>query len=107
MPVSEYAPEPLVDTDGDGLPDQCETQVFKTDPNLIDTDNDGTDDGDEDHDGLGMTNLEEQAVAGKYDCVDVEDRGITEMAAAPLTESGGADVEPWVTAILEEKQAGQ
>jgi len=68
--VSEYAPDPLVDTDGDGLPDECEDTVFGTYRNSADTDRDGVLDGDEDHDGDGLTNAEEQAIAGEYECLD-------------------------------------
>lgn len=36
-----------VDSDGDGIPDAREKYIFKTNPNLADTDGDGVDDGDE------------------------------------------------------------
>ncbi len=38
---------PPADTDGDGLTDDDEVNVYGTDPNLADTDGDGLDDGDE------------------------------------------------------------
>lgn len=70
--ISEYAPPPLEDTDHDGLPDRCETEIFGTDPSKEDTDDNGIPDGDEDHDNDGMTNLEEQNVAGDRWCEDIE-----------------------------------
>ncbi len=60
-------PPPPVDTDGDGLFDDDETDIYGTDPNKADTDGDGMNDGDElafwgddwnaDPDGDGMINL--------------------------------------------------
>ncbi len=47
------------DTDGDGLSDYIEIYLTGTDPTLKDTDANGVDDGDEDMDGDGLTNLEE------------------------------------------------
>jgi hypothetical protein len=58
--VSEYAPPPLRDTDSDDLFDKYETSVFQTDPTKVDTDGDGVLDGDEDHDGDGITNRQYQ-----------------------------------------------
>ncbi len=37
----------LIDTDGDGIPDQQEIYIYKTDPKLRDTDGDGLTDGQE------------------------------------------------------------
>ncbi len=48
-----------VDSDTDGLCDISETEIFGTDPKLADADGDGVMDGDEDHDGDGLLNLEE------------------------------------------------
>lgn len=48
------------DTDGDGLTNECEEQIFMTDPNNWDTDGDGIADGSEDHDGDGDSNILEQ-----------------------------------------------
>ncbi|MBE5957358.1 MAG: hypothetical protein E7254_00640 [Lachnospiraceae bacterium] len=47
------------DTDGDGLSDYIEINDIITDAKLIDTDNDGILDGDEDSDEDGLTNIEE------------------------------------------------
>ena len=45
--ASDTTPSGPVDTDGDGLSDSDEINVYGTDPNLWDTDADGTDDGTE------------------------------------------------------------
>ncbi|MBN2194621.1 MAG: cobalamin-dependent protein [Polyangiaceae bacterium] len=104
--VSEYAPPPLEDTDGDGLPDQCEEEIFGTDPADTDTDADGIPDGAEDHDGGGMSNLTEQTFGGgEYSCMDVEDM-ISEMAAFPLPSSTDPAAERWVRAVLDEPDPG-
>lgn len=54
--------EPYIveDRDGDDLCDYCEGDIFGTNREFADTDNDGILDGDEDHDGDGITNFEEQ-----------------------------------------------
>jgi hypothetical protein len=85
--VSEYAPPPLQDTDGDGLPDECEESIFGTDPESADSDADGVLDGDENHDGGMMTNAEEQEVAGDFACEDVDDVGVSEYAPPPLEDT--------------------
>lgn len=89
--VCEYAAPPM-DTDSDGLPDDCETDVFKTDPTKKDSDGDGQPDGAEDHDGDGFDNATEQKLVGSWRCPDPapeikpieEDWGICEYAAPPL-----------------------
>jgi hypothetical protein len=54
-------PPPIkMDGDGDGICNECEERIFSTAPNNKDTDKDGIPDGLEDHDGNGLTNLEEQ-----------------------------------------------
>ncbi len=68
--VSEYAAPPLKDADGDGLPDQCEEEIFGTSPTKADSNDNGVPDGQEDHDGDGMTNLEEQTWYGDSYCGD-------------------------------------
>jgi hypothetical protein len=50
----------LEDTDGDGLLDHCEDQVFMTNPRKADSDNDTIWDDREDHDDDGCDNLYEQ-----------------------------------------------
>lgn len=47
------------DTDGDGLSDYIEVMIIGTDPLYKDTDENGVEDGDEDYDGDGLTNLQE------------------------------------------------
>jgi radical SAM superfamily enzyme YgiQ (UPF0313 family) len=84
--VSEAAPMPLIDSDNDGLPNQCETEIFGTDPTLSDTDGDGIADGDENSDGGIMTNREEQVAAGDWRCADTNDL-VSEAAPMPLIDS--------------------
>ncbi len=47
------------DTDGDGLPDYIEVYSLVLDPTLADTDRNGVNDGEEDIDGEGLTNINE------------------------------------------------
>ncbi|KKQ51769.1 MAG: Ferric reductase domain protein transmembrane component domain protein [Parcubacteria group bacterium GW2011_GWD2_38_11] len=47
QPIIDYQGQPVVDSDLDGLTDQAEIQVYKTDPNNSDTDGDGYYDGPE------------------------------------------------------------
>lgn len=58
-PVEEYygTDKTKPDTDGDRLSDYIEIAVLNLDPLKIDTDVNGTDDGDEDSDGDGITNI--------------------------------------------------
>jgi hypothetical protein len=51
------------DSDGDGLDDYYE--FIKLNPTTPDTDNDGKNDGEEDTDGDGLSNLEEQELKTK------------------------------------------
>ncbi len=69
--ICEPAPPQLPDTDGDGLPDECEVSIFGTRPDTTDTDGDGILDGAEDSDGDGLTNRQEQDEVGPYRCGDV------------------------------------
>ncbi len=63
-----------VDSDTDGLCDVCETLIFGTNPKLADTDGNGIMDGDEDHDGDGITNLEEfKNTVALIDAVEIGD----------------------------------
>jgi len=77
-PADDGILSPFTDTDGDGLPDQCELEVFNTDPTLADSDADGITDGGENHDDGTLPNYEEQRRAGEYFCVDVPDLGSDE-----------------------------
>jgi hypothetical protein len=101
----------LEDTDGDGLYDYYEREVFETDTSQVDTDYDGTPDGDEDHDADGITNWEYQVkketpliaeiqqgqtqkamiliAAHDYEDIDAKDaRGGTALMAAAATGNG-------------------
>lgn len=92
--VSEMAPTPMqIDSDGDGLPDSCETDVFGTDPEKTDSDGDGTPDGAENHDGCTMTNLEEAQAndAAGYACTDIGDTPVNEAAPKPMQVDSDGD----------------
>jgi ankyrin repeat protein/radical SAM superfamily enzyme YgiQ (UPF0313 family) len=63
-----------VDSDSDGLSNVSEDKMFDTDPQLADTDGDGVSDGEEDHDGDGILNLEEfKNTVALIDAVEVGD----------------------------------
>jgi anaerobic magnesium-protoporphyrin IX monomethyl ester cyclase len=72
---SHEPPSPInIDSDKDGLCDVCETEIFGTNPKLADTDGDGIMDGDEDHDGDGLTNLAElNKTVALIDAVEIGD----------------------------------
>jgi len=65
--IANQPPPPPIDTDGDGIPDNDEINIYGTDPNKIDTDGDGINDGaeitlwendwDTDFDNDGLINL--------------------------------------------------
>ena len=82
------------DSDGDGLPNWWETQ-YNLDPQLADTDGDGIDDGDEDDDADGRTNLAEYASGSDPLASDVVS-GTGLFACA----SGGDARVPWMVALL-------
>jgi anaerobic magnesium-protoporphyrin IX monomethyl ester cyclase len=79
--VCEYAAPPLPDLDGDGLPDPCETEIFRTSPRLKDSDGDGIEDGDEDSDMDGWTNRQEQDSVGNYACSNLPPKPVPPAAA--------------------------
>jgi hypothetical protein len=87
--VCEYAPPPLEDTDKDGLPDECEEEIFGTNPHSTDSDGNGVPDGDEDHDQDGLTNLEEQQKAGDAFCYDTPGDGGPDEGEQAGTDGGG------------------
>ena len=66
------------DTDKDGLSDYIEIYKTKTDPNLIDTDNNGINDGDEDSDKDGLSNLNEISIGTDVAKPDSDSDGITD-----------------------------
>lgn len=78
------------DTDGDGLPDDLETQVG-TDPTVADTDGDGLSDGDElttyhtnpispDSDGDGLTDGDEATAGTDLSNADTDGDGFSDAA---------------------------
>lgn len=60
------------DTDGDGLPDGVEVYRTYTDPLRVDTDNNSVNDGYEDYDKDGLTNIEEKNHGTDYDNADTD-----------------------------------
>lgn len=74
-----------MDSDTDGLCDVCESEIFGTDPKLADTDGDGVQDGDEDHDEDGIINITEmnKTVA----LIDAVETGDTERLKSLLEYS--------------------
>ena len=59
-----------IDTDSDGISDYDEIYTIDTDPLKADTDNNGRDDGEEDYDKDGLTNIEEVAVGTYMNDID-------------------------------------
>jgi len=80
-----------VDSDADGLCDVCETEIFGTNPKLADTDGNGIMDGDEDHDGDGITNFEE--FKNTVALIDAVELGDTQKVKALL------DYSPYMSVI--------
>lgn len=66
------------DTDGDGLSDYIEVMIIGTDPLYKDTDENGIDDGDEDFDGDGLTNLQELDYGTDLTLKDTDSDGFTD-----------------------------
>lgn len=66
------------DTDGDGLSDYIEVMIVGTDPIYRDTDENGVDDGDEDYDGDGLTNLQELEYGTDLTLKDTDYDGLTD-----------------------------
>jgi len=66
------------DTDEDGIPDFMEMQLFLTDPFKKDSDENGIDDGYEDADEDGLTNLQEIAISLNPVLKDTDGDGLTD-----------------------------
>lgn len=66
------------DTDGDGLSDYIEVMITGTDPLYKDTDENGVEDGDEDYDGDGLTNLQEVSYGTDLTLKNTDDDGLTD-----------------------------
>jgi anaerobic magnesium-protoporphyrin IX monomethyl ester cyclase len=73
------------DSDKDGLSDVCENKIFGTNPQLADTDRNGIPDGDEDHDGDGITNRDE--LNKTVELMDALETGDTQKVKALLEYS--------------------
>lgn len=100
---------PVVDSDGDGISDQQETDIFGTDPLSRDTDGDGVSDGDElgywgaqwdsDPDGDGMINLLD---------ADSDNDGYTDGAelneGSDPGEAGSVPTEQLTTTVYEDAE---
>lgn len=67
-----------VDTDGDGLSDFIEIDVLGLDPLKADTDSNGINDGDEDNDSDGLTNLKEVNLGTSPILKDTDKDGLTD-----------------------------
>ena len=100
--------EPMEDEDGDGLYSDYERDVFATDPYNVDTDQDGTPDGDEDHDLDGVTNWEYQ-LGVETPLIAVIEKGNTQKALV-MVAAGAEDVDATDargrTALMAAAQAG-
>lgn len=87
----------LADTDGDGLLDSTEVYTSFTDPLKADTDGDGVNDGEEDLDRDGLTNLEEQEIGTNPLTADTDQDGLLDgeewegMYSDPLTADSDDD----------------
>ena len=66
------------DTDGDGLSDYIEVMIISTNPLYKDTDENGIEDGDEDYDGDGLTNLQEIDYGTSLTLKDTDNDGLTD-----------------------------
>ncbi|MCR5703347.1 MAG: cellulose binding domain-containing protein, partial [Eubacterium sp.] len=66
------------DTDGDGLSDFAELYALELDPLSKDTDKNGVDDGAEDLDGDGLTNITEFNIGTKIYSTDTDEDGLTD-----------------------------
>lgn len=66
------------DTDGDGLKDFFEFSYLTTDLLLVDTDENGISDADEDFDGDGLTNIQEQELGTRPDKWDTDGDGLSD-----------------------------
>ena len=84
---ADPAPPPMheEDMDSDGLCDICEDKIFGTNRESADTDRDKIPDGDEDHDGDGLSNLEEFNLT--VSLMDAVENGDTETVLALLEYS--------------------
>lgn len=95
------------DSDGDGLADDVESNEFNTDPNLVDSDNDGVNDGDElnlgsdpinpDSDGDGLTDGAEVMQGTQLTVADSDEDGLSdgeevELGINPLLADTDGDL---------------
>ncbi len=72
------------DTDGDFLSDYNEIFIFATDPTLPDTDGNGINDGDEDIDGDGLSNLDELQIGTNPVSADTDKDSLTDKEEIDL-----------------------
>lgn len=102
------------DTDGDGLPDYAELYETDTEPTLIDSDEDGINDGDEDSDEDQLTNAHEVALGTNATRSDTDGDGLAdgkevkELGTDPLKvdtdEDGLTDEEELILGLDPKKQ---
>lgn len=106
-PIYYEVPEGSADSDGDGLTDDEETNIYGTDPSIADSDGDGIDDGNEvaywgsdwgsDDDGDGIINL----LDADSDNDGIKDGAEIEQGKDPSTTNDNADAFAWEAGDIE------
>lgn len=83
------------DTDGDGLSDYLEIYVLASDPTKVDSNDDGTPDGDDDADGDRLTNIQEVGLGTDLVIADTDYDGLSDFdeANTPGMDPLNADVD--------------